>query len=327
MSLENFENFSRIAIIGLGFMGIALAKALKSHNNVFIGGFDLNKDLLELLLKKNVIDRVFENLEELADESDIIFLTTPVDTFKNIISQMTNHLNRQILVDFGSVKCTPFRIINELIEDKSVYVPAHPICGGRSINIENNLEDEVNRIEENIFENHLIHFFPKNSSFTSMKIIEDIFIDFGAKINKDLGLRNHDKIYALTSHLPMFLAVNMFSVCKLNIYSYFKNKLQDKMWYSIFTENVDNLAFWSQKINKDLRGKEFISAFDLSCTLKNIVHVNGLEKYTGAGYLMFMAEKCKENCCKLNDFIENQDKLLSIHKNGDFKYFINFKEN
>ena len=319
MSLGSFNN---IAIIGLGFMGIALAKSLKTlKNNFVINGYDINEDLSSFLLNSGIIDNNFIELNSLVKKSDVIFLTTPIIAFKDILLNIKDDLNNQILVDFGSVKNNVYNTISNILEvNKNLYVPLHTICGGRSINIKNNLESEIERINNNIFCNNVVHLFPEVSNKNNLDIIENIFNKLGSKIDKSLNLEEHDKVYALTSHLPTFLSFNfLLSLNNKNnkVYEYFKNKKLDSMWYSVFIDNIDNIKFWLDKINKNLNDK--ITANDLSNILKNIVINNNFENYVGNGYIEFIGNNNKEICCNLNNFIDNQRRLLSICENKNIQ--------
>ena len=114
MSLGSFNN---IAIIGLGFMGIALAKSLKTlKNNFVINGYDINEDLSSFLLNSGIIDNNFIELNSLVKKSDVIFLTTPIIAFKDILLNIKDDLNNQILVDFGSVKNNVYNTISNILE-------------------------------------------------------------------------------------------------------------------------------------------------------------------------------------------------------------------
>lgn len=309
----NLEKFKKIAIIGLGFMGIALAKSLKKLN-FFINGCDLDKNLSDFLLKEKIIDKNFDNLNQLVKESDIIFLTTPIIAFRDIASKIANELTKQIVVDFGSVKCIS-GLIEAFGDKKELFIPSHPICGGKSINANGNLKNELKRINNNIFKERLIHFFPKNSNSSNLQVINDIFVNLGAKVDISLTLQEHDKVYALTSHLPTFLSFNMFLSLQKGVKSaeFFKNKLLDKMWHSVFIENVDNIEFWLKNLNNFL--KDNVNCENLAAILKDLVNKNRLKKYTGNGYLQFINLKDNKNSCKLNDFLDNQNKLLSICRN------------
>lgn len=312
------DKFKKIAIVGLGFMGIALAKSLKQlDQGIIINGFDINTDLLDCLKNKNIIDNKYNDLIKLTKDSDIIFLITPTNCFKNIINDIYDIIDKQIIVDFGSIKTTVYNdITTTLPEDKKeLYVPLHPICGGPSIKHEVKLDEEIDRVPENLFENKLVHFFPKNTNEQNMSKVQNIFIKLNSVINTELDINEHDKVYALTSHLPMFLViVFLLSIRdeKDKTYEYFSKKILDKMWLPIFVDNIDNINYWLKQISQDL--PEQITTANLSLLLQKITNDKNLSNYVGNGYKTFVDCKNSNVCVNKEDFERCKNYLLHLCK-------------
>ncbi|HSQ97570.1 MAG TPA: prephenate dehydrogenase/arogenate dehydrogenase family protein [Rickettsiales bacterium] len=311
-----------IGIIGLGFMGIALAKSLKNLNYK-IFGYDVNEYLSEYLLQNKILNEKCSNIQEIVCKSNIVFLATPVSKFESIVKNIKDVLTNQIIVDIGSVKRKVYKNISEILKEKSnLYVPSHPIVGGRSLNV-NNLSEELKRIPNNLFKENIIHLFSNLSNRTELKKIQNIFEYLEMKINKDLTLKEHDEVYAITSHLPFFLSAIFLKSLKLcdrqNLpYLYFLEKMSDLMWYSILSDNIYNLENVWEKIKKYVleENSKYMTPIFLSDIYGKVV--NNYKKYKGKGCNIFLDCKINNKIEKI-DFINNGNDFIKICKKEDLK--------
>lgn len=307
--------FKNILIIGMGFMGIAMAKAVKNLKNIDrVIGFDLDKTLLNILLRKNIIDDCLENLDKL-NNIDIIFLATPTSKFADILGKIRDRLDNQIIVDIGSIKNKVFNDAKNILGDKiNLFIPTHPIVGGRSLD-HNNIELEIKRVPNNLFKSSLVHLFPSISDEKNIAVVKEFLENLEVKINTDLTVEEHDKIYALTSHLPMFLSI-IFLMCfkgDEKIYKYFVDKFNDPMWISVFFDNVENIEFWVNEIEKSLNN-DFLSQKDLSEMFSNVVESNGFSRFKGRGCKMFVKQKDDKVLISKVDFIKSKNELIFVCK-------------
>ncbi len=312
--------FKNILIIGMGFMGVALAKAIKSlKNDDKVIGFDLDKTLLNILLKENIIDNCINNLENL-DNIDIIFLATPTSKFIDILSKIKDKLNNQIIIDIGSIKNKVFSDVKNLLKDKiNLYIPTHPIVGGRSLDHQN-IETEIKRIPNNLFKNNLMHFFPSISNEKNFIIVKELFENLEVKINIKLTIEEHDRIYGLISHLPMFLSIIFLMSFKGNrkIYSYFVDKFNDAMWIPIFFDNIGNIEFWVDEVEKSIKSN-FINQNDLSKVFLNIIKINNFFEFEGKGCKVFVEQNDDDILISKKDFINSKQELISVCKDRNLE--------
>ena len=299
-------------------MGIALAKAIKklNKNNIIIG-YDINKNIIQSVMKQKLIDENYSILSKLAEKSDLIILATPVSTFTSIIKEIKEYIQQQIIVDIGSVKNKVYQdISNILSNNNNCYVPSHPITGGKSLDI-NNIDDEIKRVPNNLFQNKITHLFPNNSNRENFEFVKNFYTEIGAIINIDLTLQQHDKIYALTSHLPMFISAIFLSLLDSNnkddmVYRYFLDKFLDKMWLSVFIDNIENIEYWCQEINYKLQ--KTVSANDISNIFDSLVKTNNFVDFTGNGYNVFISYN-NQNYIDKSNFIQKQREILQLCKN------------
>ena len=97
----------RIAIIGLGLIGGSIGLALKKNNwrQAQVVGYVRRKETGQVALKIGAIDKFELRLEKTIQDSDIVFISTPVLTIKDIFTQITSHLPSDCIVtDTASTK-------------------------------------------------------------------------------------------------------------------------------------------------------------------------------------------------------------------------------
>ena len=97
---------NEITIIGPGLIGASLGLAIKKKKIAKrIIGIDTKKSNLSYALKKGSIDLGFDKIDYRINNSDIIFLCTPVQSFIPIIESLIPFLKKDsIISDVGSVK-------------------------------------------------------------------------------------------------------------------------------------------------------------------------------------------------------------------------------
>lgn len=203
-------NIKKISIIGLGLIGGSIAKALrKAADDFHISAFDIS-DSSARALEENVIDTSLSSIEE-ALNSDLIFISLPVDVSINVFEELASKLKENsILTDVCSVK-NIFKEKWDKIESKGFYFGGHPMTGKEHGGYENS--------DPLLFEN-------------AMYIITDncdgdpLFQDF-TKVIKSLGpnilhipAKQHDVIAASVSHLPQLVSVALVNAASLKTDNY-----------------------------------------------------------------------------------------------------------
>ncbi len=229
-------SFKNIFIIGLGLIGGSLAKALKKQNpKQIIGAFDQDQNTIKLALNQKIIDYGQISLEKIDQEIDLIVICTPLSSYQNIFDRLVQ-LNKtnSTIIDFGSVK--NFKIPKKLTN----FIPCHPLTGSHLSGFENSQQD--------LFANSLM-IICKQDSFLKNNHLINLFSTL--KLNcQFMSCKEHDQIFALTSHLPQFLsflilqsADKITEINKSN--SFYKalrlDKSDPKIWHDIFKSNERNI--------------------------------------------------------------------------------------
>jgi prephenate dehydrogenase len=119
-----------IAVIGIGLIGGSLAVDLRKRKFADrIIGVDTNVSHQNIALLCGLVDEI-ETLENAVDKSDLIILTTPVNTNCKMLPVILDRIagTSKVVTDMGSTKAS----IAEASKDhpaRGRYVAAHPMAG------------------------------------------------------------------------------------------------------------------------------------------------------------------------------------------------------
>jgi len=193
-----------ITIAGVGLIGGSLSLALKQRKLVDkVIGVGRSKENLEKAISLGAIDEIAESAAEAADQSDIIVLATPVGTMIDILQQMAPALDaRKIVTDVGSVKSGVVEQALPLLGPLArIFVPAHPIAGKE--------HSGVIAASPDLYEDHKVAITPTAVADENACLeIENMWRAVGAEVVR-MGVQEHDRVLAMTSHLPHLLAYAM----------------------------------------------------------------------------------------------------------------------
>lgn len=117
----------KIHIIGLGLLGGSFALALKkAQPEIKFTGMDNNPENLQEALDRGIID---EAREEADLDTDVIVISTPINTIAPILSSVLDRVQEGTLVmDFGSTKESICNAVANHPNRKN-YLAVHPIAG------------------------------------------------------------------------------------------------------------------------------------------------------------------------------------------------------
>jgi len=196
----------RIAIFGVGLIGGSLALSIKRNKvSDHVIGVGRAMKNLEIAKSLGAIDEIESDPIAAVEKSDLIVLSTPVNTISALIEQISSAMDSdKILTDVGSVKCGIVEAARKnLRENFSQFIPGHPIAGKEKSGIE--------AASTELFENHKVILTPvRETSNSALKIVQQIWQLTGAEV-KLMDVMDHDRVLSVTSHLPHILAYVMMN--------------------------------------------------------------------------------------------------------------------
>ena len=279
----------KILIIGLGLIGGSFARALRQYKvSDTIFAFDENFSAIEEAKSAGIIED-FADLDENLYDFDLIVIATPLAAYKKILTQISKTSpSNAVVIDLGSLK--EF-VVAELPKNlQQNFVACHPIAGSDKTGFENSFA-------ELFLEKKFVICPHKNCNEIAVKEVAAIIEKIGAKVDF-IEPKQHDKIYALVSHLPQFLSFLTKEFSPFSDENNFANSLLQnafrldnssaEIWEDIFKLNEKNLEKFYLEFFDNL--EEFVTQIkqekfaEIVTELKNIVLKLGAPKLTSQDF-------------------------------------------
>ena len=247
--------FKNTLIIGCGLIGSSILRSSiknKISKNFYV--FEKSKKNKKIIKKINSKIIFVSNLNKDIDKMNFIIICTPMSEYKFIIPKI-NKLKSEnyVVTEVGSTK----RNLINLIKNKN-FVLSHPIAGS-----------EVSGPkfgDQDLFNNKWCIIINKGKR-NKINLVKKFWRKIGSKVIL-MDAKNHDKIFAITSHLPHLIAYNLIKTAqdfqkneKKNLIKYSAGGLRDFsrtaasneiMWRDIFFNNKDNMIKSIDKFIKNL---------------------------------------------------------------------------
>jgi len=198
--------FKKIGIVGVGVIGASLGLSIRRvFPNVEIIGVSSKKTIDEAL-SAGAIDTGFvrENINLCLEQSDLIFLCTPISHILEILPRVAESVRPGTMVtDVGSTKKEIVDNAGSCFPEGVYFLGGHPMAGneGRGVKWADAL----------LFENAVYVLTPSRPIPVSMtRDFGDLIEKIGAKVIF-MGPGLHDRVAAMVSHLPQILAVALMN--------------------------------------------------------------------------------------------------------------------
>ena len=192
--------FKRMTLIGLGLLGSSVAHAAKRKNLVgHIVGTTRSKATLERAYEIGFLDSIQEEPEEAVAEADLVMLCSPVGTYGALASKIASSLKKgAIVTDVGSVKQAVIRDVGPHIPVGVHLVPSHPVAGTEKSGPDAGFAE--------LFEDrYCILTPPLGTDEHAVSKVADFWRRVGSMV-EIMDPHHHDRVLAITSHLPHLLA-------------------------------------------------------------------------------------------------------------------------
>jgi len=198
-------SFNSILIIGVGLIGSSLARAIKEYklaNNIC--GLDTSKENLKKCYELNILSKGYDTLDKFTEQFDLIIICSPLSTYKEVFSSLNTYITQNTLVtDVGSTKMSVIKDFNEVVtNDLLHFLPSHPIAGLEKSGPEFGFTK--------LFKDRFCIITPMKANTESVDSIKQFWTAIGMRI-QTMEAEHHDKILAMTSHIPQLIAYSIVS--------------------------------------------------------------------------------------------------------------------
>ena len=279
--------FKKLLIIGCGLIGSSILKGSinkKISNKIFV--FEKSKKNISKIRKINSKIIILKKLDERISDIDLVIISTPMSEYQKIIPNLNKFLSeKSIITDVGSTKENILNLKNKKLNKSLTWILSHPISGS-----------EVSGPEfgnRNLFLNKWC-ILVKDKNKIKLKKISRFWKRLGSKVII-MDPKNHDKIFALTSHLPHLIAYNLIKTAqdfqkkqKKSIIKFSAGGLRDFsriaasneiMWRDIFFNNKKNMIDAINEFIKNLNSfKKNIKNLEDKNLIKKLINSKKVRK-------------------------------------------------
>ena len=256
------NTFEKVCILGLGLIGGSIGLAIKRSNiSNQITGYARSNSTLERAIDLGLVDSVRDNLKDAVNNSDLVILATPLSTFRELVEEMSPFLKKGcIITDTGSAKLTVIEDLKDILPNGVEFVPGHPIAGTEESGPDAGFAE--------LFDNRWCILTPtEDNSSNAVDLVKDFWESIGSKV-EIMDPMHHDKVLAITSHIPHLIAFNIVgtannlaNITEKEVVKYSAGGFRDftriaasdpKMWSDIFTYNSDAVLEMLDLFSNDL---------------------------------------------------------------------------
>jgi prephenate dehydrogenase/cyclohexadieny/prephenate dehydrogenase len=252
--------FNKLLIIGCGLIGSSILRASikkKIAKKYFVYEKSIKNNSIIKKINSKVI--LLKKLDHNISDIDFIILSTPMSSYSRIITSFNKFLtNKAIITDVGSTKKNVLKLKKNKLDKSLNWILSHPIAGS-----------EVSGPEygkANLFNNRWC-IITKQKTDKKVEKVERFWKKIGCKVIF-MNPKEHDKIFAITSHLPHLIAYNLIKTAqdfqhkeRKNLIKFSAGGLRDFsrtaasneiMWRDIFFNNKKNMLLAINMFVKNL---------------------------------------------------------------------------
>tara|TARA_X000000950_G_scaffold281558_1_gene378568 strand:+ start:122634 stop:123557 length:924 start_codon:yes stop_codon:yes gene_type:complete len=253
---------SRLAIIGIGLIGSSIARAAKDHSAceticLYDGSADVRARAGEIGLGE-----IADTVTACVKDADLIILCTPVGVMGEIAEAMAPALKSGAIVsDVGSVKSAVQEAVAPHIPEGVHFIAGHPIAGTEKSGPDAGFAS--------LFEGRWCIITPpdEHEDEASVQTLTKFWEALGSTVEV-MSVSRHDRVLAITSHLPHLIAFNIVgtahdleSVTEGEVVKFSAGGFRDftriaasdpVMWRDVFLNNKEAVLEMLGRFNEDL---------------------------------------------------------------------------
>ena len=247
--MNNTEGFKNVLIVGLGLIGGSIAKRLKDISySGDVYGLDQDLRVLKSAYQDSLVKN--DNLTSLDGLEDLLIIfCTPVLSFKEALESVLSFQPSEqvVFTDTLSTKASALELlISEFSSIANRFILSHPIAGSERSGLQNS--------KESLFTDRITVISPHETNDNHLIAkVADFWKQLGSH-TKILSCKEHDDIFAKTSHLPHVISYaltqSLFSKLNERTFEFSGGSLEDYtriassdpvMWKDIFMSNNENI--------------------------------------------------------------------------------------
>jgi cyclohexadieny/prephenate dehydrogenase len=254
--------FDRVALIGIGLIGSSLARAFRRDSpETKIVACARRSETLAAVRRLDLADAATDDPARAAEGADLVVIATPLSAYAEIGQRIGGVLkDGAILTDVGSVKEAVIRDLRPHLPAGVHFVPGHPVAGTEHSGPESGFAE--------LFRDRWCILTPlPETAPDAVAEIGRMWERFGMRV-VTMSADHHDKVLAMTSHLPHLIAytivgtaTNLEESLKSEVIEFSASGFRDftriaasdpVMWRDIFLNNREAVLEIVQRFTEDL---------------------------------------------------------------------------
>jgi len=254
--------FGRVALIGIGLIGSSLARALRRDSpGTVIVACARRSETLATVRRLELADETTDDPARAAAGADLVVIATPLSAYAEIGARIAPALQPgAILTDVGSVKQAVIRDLQPHVPPGVHFVPGHPVAGTEHSGPEAGFAE--------LFRGRwcILIALPETAP-EAVAAVGRMWERFGMRV-VTMSADHHDKVLAVTSHLPHLIAYTIVGTAtdledslKSEVIQFSASGFRDftriaasdpVMWRDVFLNNREAVLEILQRFTEDL---------------------------------------------------------------------------
>jgi len=254
--------FEQIALIGIGLIGSSLARAFRRDSpETTIVACARRPETLSVVRRLALADEITNDPAEAVEGADLVVIATPLSTYAKIGQRIRPVLKPgAIVTDVGSVKQAVIQDLQPHLPAGVHFVPGHPVAGTENSGPESGFAE--------LFRDRWCILTPlPGAAPEPVAEVRRMWERFGMRV-VTMSAVHHDKVLAMTSHLPHLIAYTIVGTAtsleeslKSEVIRFSASGFRDftriaasdpVMWRDIFLNNRDAVLEILQRFGEDL---------------------------------------------------------------------------
>ena len=254
--------FERVALIGIGLIGSSLARALRRDSpETEIVACARRAESLDAVRRLAIADAATDDPAAAVAGADLVVIATPLSAYSEIGERIAPALQGgTILTDVGSVKQAVIRDLQPYVPRGVHFVPGHPVAGTEHSGPEAGFAE--------LFRDRWCILTPSpETASEAVAAVGRMWQSCGMRV-VTMSADHHDKVLAMTSHLPHLIAytivgtaTNLEESLKSEVIEFSASGFRDftriaasdpVMWRDIFLNNREAVLEIVQRFTEDL---------------------------------------------------------------------------
>ena len=271
--------FARVSIIGLGLIGSSVAHAVRATMpGVQITGYDADAGVRERARAIGLCDDVADLAGTAVIDAALVLFCVPVGAMETVARELADDLPADAIVsDVGSCKQSVAEALARALPGATV-IPAHPVAGTEKSGPDAGFAT--------LFKGRWCILTPPDGAPEgAVAALSEFWQRMGAEV-EIMDARHHDRVLAVTSHLPHLIAYTIVGtandlgeVTQSEVIKYSAGGFRDftriaasdpVMWRDVFLNNKDAVLEMLQRFSEDLTALQRAIRYDKGDELETL---------------------------------------------------------